>query len=445
MESELPTARHRAASSSRRHRRPASPCDLSSGGTVGTGGRRKTRRGGRGGRWSHRDSTPSLPRDPLATRVVSAEEFLLEMQDDTDNSSKPIPIVLRCRETVEQYEENFERWLGLRSEKVRSDRDEERRLRLRFAELRTNRPAADADSVQLSEAPRAKADSCASGSTTDTESAEKDPPRSFSSPTEEGPDMIDLTEDSRSHEQTLAEIQDRGIQCGAAATGGSQADTEATEPLATTAPERDTAGPTKKRLTTEYVRVHKQIALNETAMEDSLAYVKAMMEVDQGSAAEHHEQIMELCVSINEAKTRRESALAALIAHEWLGRREELERLVRTAATEQCDTRHELFLSICLKLERKEEGILALEGKLKKRLQWMRAADIPSHLQIEELREVSVQLAAEQSMRTNLKRQKREACLGFLKTSEAIHQVVVKMLVDAEKTQASSCSSTQAA
>ncbi|RLN64367.1 hypothetical protein BBJ28_00018225 [Nothophytophthora sp. Chile5] len=182
-------------------------------------------------------------------------------------------------------------------------------LRRQVAESRS-RFTADADSVQLLEAPRAKADSCASGSTTDTESAEKDLPRSLSSPMEEVSATIDLTEDSPtsgSHEQSLAEIQ-----CVAAATGGNQVDTEATEPLATIAPEHETADPRERRLAAEYVRVHKQIALNETAMEDSLVYVKAMVEVDQGGAAEHHKQIMELCVSINEAKERRESALAAL-------------------------------------------------------------------------------------------------------------------------------------
>ncbi|KAG6948985.1 hypothetical protein JG687_00015149 [Phytophthora cactorum] len=75
----------------------------------------------------------------------------------------------------------------------------------------------------------------------------------------------------------------------------------------------------------EYTSMSDQIALNELAMNDALAYVKMNEDVDK---ALHLSQIKELSTVINQEKVRRDATIAAIIADEWEGRQQELEQLL---------------------------------------------------------------------------------------------------------------------
>ncbi|RLN64366.1 hypothetical protein BBJ28_00018224 [Nothophytophthora sp. Chile5] len=63
--------------------------------------------------------------------------------------------------------------------------------------------------------------------------------------------------------------------------------------------------PEERRLTETYNHLHGQIGMNETAIDGALTYVKATKDVDAARALEHHNQIMELCISINKEKEKR--------------------------------------------------------------------------------------------------------------------------------------------
>ncbi|EEY68440.1 uncharacterized protein PITG_04896 [Phytophthora infestans T30-4] len=73
--------------------------------------------------------------------------------------------------------------------------------------------------------------------------------------------------------------------------------------------------PEKRKLMAEYDYINMQIMANQTAIDDALVYVKTLKQVDEASAAEHHSQIMELVVSVNQEKEKRASALAVLIVY----------------------------------------------------------------------------------------------------------------------------------
>ncbi|KAG2848390.1 hypothetical protein PC111_g419 [Phytophthora cactorum] len=60
--------------------------------------------------------------------------------------------------------------------------------------------------------------------------------------------------------------------------------------------------PEKRKLIAEYGYISTQIMANQTAIDDALVYVNAIKDVDEVCAAEHHGQIMELVVSVNQEK-----------------------------------------------------------------------------------------------------------------------------------------------
>ncbi|POM62918.1 LOW QUALITY PROTEIN: hypothetical protein PHPALM_27866 [Phytophthora palmivora] len=102
----------------------------------------------------------------------------------------------------------------------------------------------------------------------------------------------------------------------------------ATRNLARAIQSRIQEDPKKQQLTEAYDYLNKQITMNETAIEDALDYIKAIKSVDGAMAVEQHGQIMELVVSINKEKERRESALAALIFYNFAEKQDTLRSLL---------------------------------------------------------------------------------------------------------------------
>ncbi|KAG7380938.1 hypothetical protein PHYPSEUDO_006612 [Phytophthora pseudosyringae] len=129
---------------------------------------------------------------------------------------------------------------------------------------------------------------------------------------------------------------------------------------------RVNAEPARKRLTKDYTRLSTQIVLNETAMKDSLAYVKTMRVVDEAEVEAHLSQIKELATCIDSEKQRRDTALAAVVAQEWKEQRTEFEYLVQHVdQTENPFASHEKLARIYNELSQNGVEVLALRSKLK--------------------------------------------------------------------------------
>lgn len=95
--------------------------------------------------------------------------------------------------------------------------------------------------------------------------------------------------------------------------------------------------PVKTRLAAAYNDLNDEILLNEKAVAESEQFVVAMMKTDECQARELQAQIQELSAAIELEKSKRDAALAALIAHCWKDRTAELEALL-TSPLKASDT-----------------------------------------------------------------------------------------------------------
>ncbi|KAG6612655.1 50S ribosomal protein L17 [Phytophthora cinnamomi] len=160
---------------------------------------------------------------------------------------------------------------------------------------------------------------------------------------------------------------------------------------------------TETRQVEDYTRLTERIEQNETAMEDSLAYVQAIMTIDKAKATEHLGEIKELTVSINQDKRQRDASLAAMIAGEWGGNREEFDRLLaRPLSPEAPTATHIKLASIPSKLGKKNEELLRLQSKVKNQLSRLTATDTERDAQLLTLSEVSSKLSAELSAKSQI-------------------------------------------
>ncbi|RLN79036.1 hypothetical protein BBJ28_00007575 [Nothophytophthora sp. Chile5] len=206
----------------------------------------------------------------------------------------------------------------------------------------------------------------------------------------------------------------------------------ATETLANVGRKRVPEDSTRKRLADTYIHLADEILQKKTAKKDSLAYFRAIMDVDKACAMENHNHVMELSVSINLEKARRDAAFAALTACEWSERREELERLLCSDQGLRSGVHHAKYAAIFSELERKEAAIQGLEVKLKNRLRWLKEGDTDRESQFEELRELASKLAAEAAAKCLLEDQRQELCLSIVKTKRGIRKLVDQAMQEAE-------------
>ncbi|RLN21249.1 hypothetical protein BBJ28_00002855 [Nothophytophthora sp. Chile5] len=206
----------------------------------------------------------------------------------------------------------------------------------------------------------------------------------------------------------------------------------ATETLANVGQKRVPEDPTRKRLANAYIHLIDEILLKKTAKQDSLACFKTIMDVDKANAMEKHNHVMELSVSINLEKARRDAAFATLIVYEWSERREELERLLRSDRVLRSGVHHAEYAAISSELDRKEAAIQGLEVKLKNRVRWLKAGDTGRESQFEELRELASKLAAETSAKCLLEDQRQELCVSIVKTKRGIRKLVNQAMQEAE-------------
>ncbi|KUG01441.1 hypothetical protein AM587_10015571 [Phytophthora nicotianae] len=187
--------------------------------------------------------------------------------------------------------------------------------------------------------------------------------------------------------------------------------------------------PEKRRLIAEYDYINTQIIANQTAIDDALEYVKTIKDVDEASAAEHHSQIMELVVSVNQEKKKRASALSTLIVYSWSGRREALLSILAEDAivSQNGSVKHEKWEALSSRIKENDAELKQLETQVNDQVQAVRASfmesDSARHLIL--LRGLSDKLTTE---RTALEGEQQQLLATFLRCDEEIQKMVKKLL-----------------
>jgi len=211
--------------------------------------------------------------------------------------------------------------------------------------------------------------------------------------------------------------------------------TEASRNLARAIQARVKEDPKKRQLTEAYDHLNQQITMNETAIDDALAYVKAIKDVDEAVATEQHGQIMELVVSINKEKERRACALAELIAYNWTGSKDALSSLLEERPSEEHQVRakHEKLLTISSQIEQQDGVLETLEMHLNEQLQWVTGipSDVPEvdkALRYKALRKLSKRLMKEQAAKEQLEREREELMICFLQGDDTTRKLMMDSL-----------------
>ncbi|KAF4028756.1 hypothetical protein GN244_ATG19555 [Phytophthora infestans] len=182
--------------------------------------------------------------------------------------------------------------------------------------------------------------------------------------------------------------------------------------------------PEKRKLMAEYDYINMQIMANQTAIDDALVYVKTLKQVDEASAAEHHSQIMELVVSVNQEKEKRASALAVLIVYCWSERHEQLQSMLdKDAIASTCSTvKHEKWAAISSQIEEKDAKMKKLEAQLNDEFQAVKA----SHIESDSVRH----LKSLQAEKVALEEEQQQLLVSFLQDDDEIQKLVKKLLAE---------------
>ncbi|KAE9004191.1 hypothetical protein PF010_g13317 [Phytophthora fragariae] len=174
-----------------------------------------------------------------------------------------------------------------------------------------------------------------------------------------------------------------------------------------------TSDPGKISLMENYNHVNGQVSINERALGDSMEYLNTVTGGDELSSLEMRDQIDELCVYLNAAKSKRDKAVAAIIAHRWSARRDEfrllLEKMTVQSKPDAEKVFHEECADIAAQLVEKDQAI----SELKK-------LGPSSPTKGKHPDEISEQ-DAEQAAKTLLERERDDLFMRLLRSSRCIY------------------------
>ncbi|KAE9294976.1 hypothetical protein PF008_g24395 [Phytophthora fragariae] len=175
--------------------------------------------------------------------------------------------------------------------------------------------------------------------------------------------------------------------------------------------ERD---PLKLRLRDNYIRLSDQITVNEMAMEDLMAYVKTIETSDKDEASYNLIQIEEAAASVSEAKQLRDTALAVVVAHEWIGKESMLDKLLRPSIDENISDPevHKKLALLYGKLQLKEERLEMLHEKLRL---MRKEVSVAHDTQVEEILRLERTMSAMLSSRSQLEIQCHTLSIDLLR------------------------------
>ncbi|RLN68059.1 hypothetical protein BBJ28_00001178 [Nothophytophthora sp. Chile5] len=181
----------------------------------------------------------------------------------------------------------------------------------------------------------------------------------------------------------------------------------------------------RRRLIDGYNHLNGQVLLNEKTAMDSLAHAKVMMAFDAAGATRFHRQIDELHALIEDQKRQRNAAVAALIAHDWSGRQDDLDSftgtLTRVIKPRMEQSIHERCSGIVAELAKREQTL----AQLSKRIELLSEASpgavaISSRARYEELGGLSSRVATELDGKERLEQERREALVFLSKHHHGI-------------------------
>ncbi|KAF1780447.1 hypothetical protein GQ600_20079 [Phytophthora cactorum] len=401
----------------------------------------------------------------LETRVMTLDKFLEQEGQmalaQAEYSPRPIPVLFLPGETPTKYEYRFESWLLRRNVTMRSLRDDpevERRFRIDFAdsrawELRRHsvarsdnnlytghqnfrirrrtellatevmtreeyfrcfaRSRAQSYSRQAWLRPDAYSDTsrCNLPAKTEDNRRKRPPPEDHDLDREEEFSLPHDTNYSQHQLKATKCAREHEDHCGTLKNAPDQTQilSKATETMSKTA--QISANRNVDVQIKEYTSMSDQIALNELAMNDALAYVKMNEDVDK---ALHLSQIKELSTVINQEKVRRDATIAAIIADEWEGRQQELEQLLDECVDTSVPSSSHGELSMIYKtLALNMEEIQGLQVKLTtgNHMKWLGPNATDKDIQFEKLQELSYKLETALTERTRLTEQLKIGCL----------------------------------
>ncbi|RLN73194.1 hypothetical protein BBJ28_00017935 [Nothophytophthora sp. Chile5] len=186
-----------------------------------------------------------------------------------------------------------------------------------------------------------------------------------------------------------------------------------------------------------YNRLNDQILLNEKVEEDSLARMAAVIGEDKTTAVELRSRIYELRASIKIEKDKRDAAVAAVIAHDWEKKHEELalklETLTASSVSVEHQDWHERCAAIAVKLEGKDKELAALGVQFKTGLESLTSLlavleETKDAAARRRLQKLSSQIGLEQASRAFLETERQMVFMRILKSSRHIQTLVKTQL-----------------
>ncbi|KAL4095205.1 hypothetical protein PRIC1_008582 [Phytophthora ramorum] len=195
-----------------------------------------------------------------------------------------------------------------------------------------------------------------------------------------------------------------------------------------TASELQSVGSDQRSLMDAYSHMNDQILLNERTVEDSSGHVQILVGCDPATALDFRKQIDELRVSIAAEKSKRETTVAALIAHEWNPRRDEFKALLESADAvnypNEEQAHHAKWSEISNQLSLKDKVISALESQM----DCLGESGGSSRSRYAEMGELSSKMAAEYSAKMALARDREGIYLDLVKSNTRIRSLVKSTL-----------------
>ncbi|ETK78918.1 hypothetical protein L915_15184 [Phytophthora nicotianae] len=172
------------------------------------------------------------------------------------------------------------------------------------------------------------------------------------------------------------------------------------------------------KLIEKYNRLNYQIITNERALEDSVAYLKETPRDAQTSSSEVYSQLDELRVYIDIEKSKRDEAVAAVIAQQWNNRKDEFRLLLETMTVKSKLSAQKAFHEECVEITSQLGEKIKILSTINTR---------------ESSHGVDAKYAVERTAKQYLERQRDDIFMCMIRTSPRIHLLTKAKLDETTK------------
>ncbi|EGZ27019.1 hypothetical protein PHYSODRAFT_320878 [Phytophthora sojae] len=169
--------------------------------------------------------------------------------------------------------------------------------------------------------------------------------------------------------------------------------------------------------------------LNEEVVMESLKAMRTSKITDAADASEHLSQIKELVVCISQERQRRDSALAAVLAHEYQENGKESGHFAEDK--KMLSAIHGRLASIYRKLEQNQEELRALQLELNKRVRCLNAEPPTCDTELKEVQELTNKLEAAMVAQTTLETHRQVLCAELLRLDGGVGMLTSVMIEQA--------------